>query len=156
MTFGVLACYQIKRLIKTQIGRKLIHYCSHNLELCQIVFNLQNMPSLNIVTSAVLPTEAASKAVLLKELSHAVATILQKPEDYMMVTIQHGDVMMGGDLVIGANVVLSSIGGLTASNNQALSQAICKALRKHLAVASDRVYIQFLDIQVKLNSTLLT
>ncbi len=114
------------------------------------------MPSLNIVTSAVLPTEAASKAVLLKELSHAVATILQKPEDYMMVTIQHGDVMMGGDLVIGANVVLSSIGGLTASNNQALSQAICKALRKHLAVASDRVYIQFLDIQVKLNSTLLS
>ena len=106
------------------------------------------MPNLSINTSAILP-DAVAKNALLTALSHAVASVMGKPEEYVMVTLTHSDVCFASNAgQPAAFCQLSSIGGLTNEVNTRLAAKVCELLGAHLHVPSDRVYIVFQDVKV--------
>ena len=102
------------------------------------------MPTLLVQSSKAMDDAARSK--LLKEASKAVASVLKKPEAYVMVSYKSVDGMMfGGSEEPCAFVHLASIGRIGPDTNPTMSKTICEILEKHLDIPSNRVYIQFYD-----------
>lgn len=102
------------------------------------------MPLLKIETTADL-SEEKQRAVL-AALSPAVAAILGKPEQYLMVTCARVAMMMSGSYDPTAWGDLRSIGGLSAAANVRLTQHICRILQEHLGIPPERVYLNFTDV----------
>ncbi len=102
------------------------------------------MPLLKLETTASLSDQ--SRADLLRKLSRVVAETIGKPEEYVMVTLSHSDILMSGQPGHAAFVDLRSIGGLSDDTNRKLTERICDVLEESLAIPPDRVYATFTDI----------
>lgn len=103
------------------------------------------MPLLKLETT-ILPSEDKRKT-LLASLSKAVAGAIEKPEQYVMVTISQAAIFMSGKPGDAAFVDLRSIGGLSGDVNKKLSQQVCKLLTDSLGIPPDRVYLNFAEIE---------
>ncbi|MGR9107040.1 MAG: phenylpyruvate tautomerase MIF-related protein [Gammaproteobacteria bacterium] len=105
------------------------------------------MPYLNIKTNQTI--DEASGHRLLTTASAQVADALNKPERYVMVELSMNPQMLfAGTSNPCAYVELKSI-GLPESQTRELSQLICTLVGKELAIAADRIYIEFTDVPRK-------
>ncbi|MDA1107927.1 MAG: phenylpyruvate tautomerase MIF-related protein [Proteobacteria bacterium] len=99
------------------------------------------MPYLKIQTNTPLTAEATK--TLLAKASRAVASLLGKPEDYVMVALEPPMPMLfaGSDAPL-AYLELKSI-GLPEAKTAALSKALCELMEQETGVKKERVYIEF-------------
>lgn len=102
------------------------------------------MPMLALHTAK--PVPADQQEVLIKALSRCVAQGIGKPETYVMVTLSDGPVCMAGSVGDGAFVDVRSIGGLSGDTNGKLAAAICALLDETLSIPSQRVYLNFTNV----------
>ncbi|ONK67877.1 uncharacterized protein A4U43_C05F4730 [Asparagus officinalis] len=102
------------------------------------------MPCLNLSTNVDL--EKIDTSAILSEASKTVATVIGKPESYVMVVLK-GSVPMafGGSQEPAAFGELVSIGGLNSDVNKKLSAAIASILETKLSIPKSRFYLQFVD-----------
>lgn len=99
------------------------------------------LPYLRIETKHFLDERKA--AALAKQVSETVAAVLGKSEQWVMVAVNSADAFLyGGTDEPAAFVECKSI-GLSAEQCPALSKAVCDLLREELAIAAERVYIEF-------------
>ena len=103
------------------------------------------MPLLKLETTLALSED--KRKALLAPLSNLVAGTIGKPEQYVMVTIGQAAMVMSGKPGDAAFVEVRSIGGLGGEVNRKLSQQICKLLSDSLGISSERVYLNFIDIE---------
>jgi len=99
------------------------------------------MPYLSIQTNVTIDDNG--REALLKKASQTVASILGKPESYVMVNLDSGDAMFfaGSDTPL-AYLQLKSL-GLPEAQTSAFSQALCELMQAELGIDSGRVYIEF-------------
>ena len=102
------------------------------------------MPLLKLETTIAM--SEAQRTTLLNSLSKVVASVIGKPEQYVMITIGHSAILMSGKGGEAAFVEVRSIGGVGGEVNRKLSQQICKLLNDAVGIASDRVYLNFTDV----------
>lgn len=106
------------------------------------------MPLIHIQTSAPAP---ADPSPLLRELSRELASLLGKPERYVMVVLSGGVPMQfGGTTAPCGYVEVKSIGQLDGDQPQRISAAVCSLLERHLSLPGARVYIGFEDVPARL------
>jgi phenylpyruvate tautomerase len=86
------------------------------------------------------------KEALLTKLSQAVAVATGKPEAYVMVTLDHGEILMAGKPGPAAYLDVRGIGGWTPKVNASLSASVCDVLQQMLGIPPERVYITFTDV----------
>lgn len=97
------------------------------------------MPVLNIQTNA----ELTSSEDIIRKLSAEVASMLGKPESYVMVILTHNpDMLFTGSSEPLAYVELKSI-GLPEDRTAAFSSQLCATLKILLGVDPGRIYIEF-------------
>jgi phenylpyruvate tautomerase len=101
------------------------------------------MPLLKIQTN--VPMDAEAQQALAVSASRAVADMLDKPERYVMVSVEGNPAMLfaGSDDPL-AYLELKSI-GLPCNKTGELSAALAALLGEHLGLSADRVYIEFAD-----------
>ena len=99
------------------------------------------MPYLQIQTNQSL--DEAQRQALMQQSSKAVADILGKPENYVMVAIQSSVPMLfaGNDQPL-AYLQLKSL-GLPESSTVDFSKALCDLLNHELDINPNRIYIEF-------------
>jgi phenylpyruvate tautomerase len=102
------------------------------------------MPLLKLETTVALSDE--NRKSLLPTLSKIVAETIGKPEDYVMVTINPSAILMAGKPGDAAFVDIRSIGGLSLAVNQQLSKKVSELLNQSIGIATNRVYLNFLDV----------
>ena len=102
------------------------------------------MPLLKLETTVPLPDDKGKP--LLAALSKAVAGAIGKPEQYVMIAASQSAMLMSGKAGDAAFVDIRSIGGLNGETNRKLSQQICRLLKDSLGIPSDRVYLNFTDV----------
>lgn len=84
---------------------------------------------------------------VIKNASRFVAELLNKPEQYVMISVETGKKMMfGGSVAPTAFVRLKSI-GLPVDKCALLSEKICRFVADELDVPPDRVFIDFADLK---------
>jgi phenylpyruvate tautomerase PptA (4-oxalocrotonate tautomerase family) len=99
------------------------------------------MPTLRVITNVDLVSIERSE--LLASASRLVADLLGKPESYVMVILEGGrDLSFASSEAPAAYLELKSI-GLPESRTPELAGALCDWLAEHLAIPSERVYIEF-------------
>lgn len=103
------------------------------------------MPLLKLQTSVPVPVEKEED--LLKQLSRAVSEAIGKPEQYVMVTLDAGSILMGGKREPAAFIDLRSIGGLGGEVNRSISERVSIILGEALDIPSDRIYITFIELE---------
>ncbi len=103
------------------------------------------MPLLKLETTVVLTED--KRSALLASLSKMIARTIGKPEQYVMVMIGQAAMVMSGNPGDAAFVDIRSIGGLSSNVNRKLSQQVCKLLKDSLGVPSERVYVNFTDVE---------
>ncbi len=104
------------------------------------------MPYFKIETNLKMEESAAKD--LAKEASTFACKLLGKPEKYMMVSICPNAVsLFGGTADPTAYVELKSI-GLLEMDCKKYSKAICEFLESNLGIPADRIYIDFMAIDV--------
>jgi len=99
------------------------------------------MPYLNIRTNVTM--DDSGQQALLEKASQTAASILGKPESYVMVNIDFGNTMLfaGSDAPL-AYLQLKSL-GLPEAQTSTFSQALCELMQAELGIDSGRVYIEF-------------
>ena len=99
------------------------------------------MPLLRIQTNRLLDAELQRE--LPRRASQQVATLLGKPERYVMIALEHNPAMLfaGSDAPL-AYLELKSI-GLPAARTAELSRGLCDLVSEQLGIAPDRIYIEF-------------
>ena len=102
------------------------------------------MPLIRLQTSEPVPQEKCKE--LLAALSKIASETIGKPEQYVMVALASGPVLMSGREGPAAFADVRSIGGLSGNVNRQLAQKICALLDASLGIASNRVFINFTDI----------
>src|SRR3979411_1056728 len=102
------------------------------------------MPLLKLETTVVLSED--KRKVLLASLSKTVAETMCKPEQYVMVTASPAAMLMSGNPGDAAFVDVRSIGGLTGDVKRKLSPRLGKVWSDTLGVPSNRIYLNFTDI----------
>lgn len=102
------------------------------------------MPLLHLTTNA--PLSGAGQPALAAALSKAVSELIGKPEDYVMISLQPGTLLMGGTSEPAGFADVRSIGGLSPDVNRRLSERIGELLQEHLDIPRDRVYLNFTDV----------
>ncbi len=101
------------------------------------------MPLLTITTNISLDDEAAQ--TLCSKASSHVASLLAKPESYVMVALEASVPMLfAGDDAPLAYLELKSI-GLPENKTTSLSAALCNLMEEAASISKDRVYIEFAD-----------
>ncbi len=99
------------------------------------------MPLLIITTNISLDEQAAQ--ALCGNASSHVASLLGKPESYVMVSLQTDTVMsFAGDDSPCAMLELKSL-GLPEQQTAAFSESLCDFLNQHAGIKPERIYIQF-------------
>lgn len=106
------------------------------------------MPLVNILSSNPVPAE--SRQAMMASMSSFLASVLGKPESYVMVTVQESPVMMAGELGDAVFVDVRNIGGFNAESTSRLTQGICKRIKEHIGTAPRRVYVNFTDVRASL------
>ena len=102
------------------------------------------MPLLKLQTSVSIPQN--QRAELLGSLSKLIGHAIGKPEQYVMVTIEEGPILMSGNEGPAAFADVRSIGGLDGTVNREISQNLCVLLNKTLGISATRVYLNFTDV----------
>ena len=102
------------------------------------------MPLLKLQTTVAIPAD--KRKGLMSSLSKAVAATIGKPEQYVMVTVDQGSIIISGSEGDAAFVDIRSIGGLTGEVNRKLSQQVSKLLGDSLGIAPERVFLNFTDV----------
>ena len=106
------------------------------------------MPLLKIQTNAAVDSD--KKQRLLKNASQRIASALNKPEQYMMVSLDaEVPMMFAGTGEPAAFVELKGI-GLPTAKARDLSRLICDVIGSELGVPAPRVYINFADVPASL------
>jgi phenylpyruvate tautomerase PptA (4-oxalocrotonate tautomerase family) len=101
------------------------------------------MPLLKIQTNTEIPEEQRSP--LIKQLSAFVAEMLGKPENYVMLTLEHNpDMLFAGSEDPLAYLELKSI-GLPTGRTKEFSAQLCDLIRGELDIPVDRIYVEFAD-----------
>lgn len=101
------------------------------------------MPLLKIQTN--IPIETAAGDSLIRKASQQVASLLGKPERYVMVSLEENPAMLfGGSDDPLAYLELKSI-GLPETRTSELSQALTSLMNAELGLSAERVYIEFTD-----------
>jgi phenylpyruvate tautomerase PptA (4-oxalocrotonate tautomerase family) len=103
------------------------------------------MPLLKLETTAALTDDM--HAALLASLSKIVAETIDKPEQYVMVSINPAVILMSGKGGDAAFVDIRSIGGLNGEVPRTLTKRICHALNRSLGIPQDRIYLNFSDLK---------
>jgi phenylpyruvate tautomerase len=99
------------------------------------------MPLLTITTNISLDDETAQ--ALCNEASSHVASLLAKPESYVMISLRHGTAMsFAGDPSPCAMMELKSL-GLPEQQTAAYSESLCDFINQHAGIPTERIYIQF-------------
>ena len=102
------------------------------------------MPCLNLSTNVNL--DGVDTSSILSEATSAVASIIGKPEAYVMVVLKGSvPIAFGGTEQPAAYCELVSIGGLSPDVNKKLSAAIATILEKKLSVPKDRYFLKLYD-----------
>jgi len=102
------------------------------------------VPLLTITTNTQLPD---SPDDLLRLASQTVASLLGKPERYVMVQLNHNPLMaFAGDTAPLAYLELKSI-GLPGERTADFSRSLCDLISQQLRISPERVYIEFSDAQ---------
>lgn len=102
------------------------------------------MPYVALQTNLAL-TETQQQS-LLNQLTVQVAAILKKPESYMMVVLQPNTCMsLSNSSEACAHLLIKSIGFVENSLAQ-LSAELTQLLNTELAIAANRVFIEFCDV----------
>ncbi len=97
------------------------------------------MPFLSITSNQVLDTDSNQ----LNLLSKIVTKGLNKPESYVMISMQHNpDMLFAGNKEPLAFCELKSL-GLQLSQTAELSNNLCNCLNKLYGISTDRIYIEF-------------
>ena len=106
------------------------------------------MPYLKIQTNQNLPADGARE--LAKKASALVATLLGKPESYVMTAVEHNPAMTfaGTDEPL-AFLELKSI-GLPESITADTSRALCELVAGETGIDTARIYIEFSDAPRKM------
>ena len=106
------------------------------------------MPFLRIQTSTELTAEQANG--LAARASALVSEQLDKPERYVMVSVEHNSAMLfaGSDAPL-AYLELKSI-GLPESITADTSRALCQLLAEATGIDPERIYIEFSDAPRKM------
>ena len=102
------------------------------------------MPLLKIHTTVNVSDDKKGK--LLTDASRIVAETTGKPEKYVMVVLEAGDILMGGAAGAAAFLDVRGIGGLNKTVNGKLTKSLCELLRRELAIDPARVYATFTDV----------
>ena len=103
------------------------------------------MPYLKIVTNQALPPGGAQ--ALAAKASAVAGGLLGKPELWVMAQVVDGAALVfGGTDMPAAFVELKSI-GLPAAECARLSRALCAFLTEEAGIPSDRVYIEFANLE---------
>jgi len=99
------------------------------------------MPYLNIQTNVTM--DDSKQQALLEKASQTVASILGKPESYVMVNLDSGNAMLfaGNDAPL-AYLQLKSL-GLPETQTSTFSQTLCELMQTELDIKPGRVYIEF-------------
>jgi len=99
------------------------------------------MPYLNIQTNVAI--DDTKKENLLKKASETTASILGKPESYVMVHLDSANGMLfaGSDEPL-AYLQLKSL-GLPEAQTSDFSQILCELMQTELGIEPGRVYIEF-------------
>ncbi|MGD2073556.1 MAG: phenylpyruvate tautomerase MIF-related protein [Gammaproteobacteria bacterium] len=101
------------------------------------------MPLLKIETNQSVAAEDRSQ--LIAKASQQVASMLGKPERYVMVSLQVNPAMLfGGSDAPLAYLELKSI-GLPEARTAELSQGLAELMKAELDLPADRVYVEFAD-----------
>lgn len=99
------------------------------------------MPLLTIHTNQVLTDE--NRLALLNHVSSAVADLLGKPEDYVMVSVQDKQALIfAGSEAPCALLALKSL-ALAEEKTADYSAALCTIINQQLDIPADRIYIEF-------------
>jgi phenylpyruvate tautomerase PptA (4-oxalocrotonate tautomerase family) len=103
------------------------------------------MPLLKLETTVVLTED--QRQALLASLSKTVSETIGKPQQYVMVAASQAAMQMSGSPGNAAFVDVRSIGGLTGDVNRKLSQKVCQLLHDSLGIPTNRIYLNFTDVQ---------
>ncbi len=101
------------------------------------------MPLIKLHTS--VPVSEQKRDILLSSMSNIIAEKIGKPEQYVMVTMSGGPMMMSGKTDPAAFVDVRSIGGLNGEVNGAITGSLCGLLKEYLGIDPQRVYVNFTD-----------
>lgn len=103
------------------------------------------MPHFRIETNVKMADVEDVKGFL-EEMTSTVVNTLEKPEEYVGVTLVTDCAMIfAGSCDPTAQAFLLSIGQLGELENKKHSAAIYPVLEKHLGIQSDRCYIHYID-----------
>jgi phenylpyruvate tautomerase PptA (4-oxalocrotonate tautomerase family) len=106
------------------------------------------MPLLKIQTN--VNVAEGKRDALLKNASRAIAQLLGKPEQYMMVSLEaERPMMFAGTSEPAAFMDLRAI-GLPVGKTGQLSALLCDLAKAELGAAKERVYINFTDVPANL------
>ncbi len=104
------------------------------------------MPLLKIQTNTAIDNKTEP---LLKAASQRIAAALDKPEQYMMVSLEFGQpIIFAGTREPAAIAELRAI-GLPVSKTGELSRLICEMIESELGISRQRIYINFADIPAR-------
>ena len=99
------------------------------------------MPLLTIRTNISLDDKTAQ--TLCGQASSHVASLLAKPESYVLISLQHNTVMsFAGDASPCAMLELKSL-GLPEQQTAEFSESLCDFINQHTGIPTERIYIQF-------------
>jgi len=98
------------------------------------------MPLLKITTNIPLENEAAQ--ALCSSASSHVASLLGKPESYVMISVQNAAMSFAGEASPCAMLELKSL-GLPEQQTTEFSASLCEFLASATGIASARIYIEF-------------
>jgi len=102
------------------------------------------MPLLKLETNVALADD--KRQALLGALSKIVAETIGKPEQYVMVVVNSASILMSAKSGDAAFVDVRSIGGLGDAVNRQLSQKVCALLKTSVSIPTERVYLNFTDV----------
>jgi phenylpyruvate tautomerase PptA (4-oxalocrotonate tautomerase family) len=99
------------------------------------------MPYLSIQTNRRLTDNQSQE--LLQKASRTVASMLGKPENYVMIAIHDANPMIfAGSTEPAAYLQLKSL-GLPETSTTEFSSALCNLIGTELGIAAERIYIEF-------------
>ena len=98
------------------------------------------MPLLNISTNKKINNEK----MLLAKSSEFISTLLSKPENFVMIKLNHSlSMYFGGTDELCSFIEIKSIGSLYPSK---MSKPICEFFSAELEIPTERIYISFNDV----------
>lgn len=108
------------------------------------------MPLIRIVTSAP-PLASRARSELLRDLSQTLASLLHKPEAYVMTCLEpQAHMTFAGTEEPACYAELKNMGSLPPELTAELSRVLCSKLSQALGVPQNRMFIEFTEVEAHL------